>query len=276
MWPRNLYSTIALLHDLLMAAGSLWLAHYLRLGDRLWSFSGEVLPLYTAAFIPLCLFVFVGAGLYRGLWRYASMQDLLTLTKAASLALLIFYVTLFVTVRLEGVPRSVPVIHWLLLIAMLGGPRFAYRLAKDRRLGLDFTLAGVPKVPVLLIGANDAAELFIRESRRNPRAPYHVVGLIDDNAARRGQQVHGVRIYGGSDQITKIVGKLERKGRKPQRVVLSEANLGGKRIREILAECKAIGLPLSRLPQTLELKTGNPTEQTEVKPIEIEDLLCRA
>jgi O-antigen biosynthesis protein WbqV len=236
-------------------------------------FSGEVLPLATLAFVPLCIFVFVGSGLYRGLWRYASMQDLLTLTRAASLLLLLFYLGLFIIARGAGVPRSVPVIQWLLLLAMLGAPRFAYRLLKDRRLGLDFSLAGLPRVPVLIIGANDSAELFIRESRRNPAAPYHVVGLTDDNPARRGQQVHGIRIYGGSDQLTKIVGKLQRKGREPQRIVLADAK-DGKALRALLAECNTLGLPLSRLPQTLELKSSS--DQAEIRPIEIEDLLHRS
>ncbi len=275
MWPRNLYSWIALIHDLIMATASLWLAHYLRLGERLWAFSGETLPMATAAFVPLCLAVFVGSGLYRGLWRYASMQDLLTLTKATSLLLAIFYLGHFFILRLEGVPRSVPAIHWLLLLAMLGGPRFAYRIIKDRRMGLQFTLSGLPKVPVLLVGANDAAELFIRESRRNPAAAYHVVGMTDEDHARRGQQMHGVRIYGASDQLAKIVGKLERKGRKPQRVVIAEDGFSSRRLRELLAVCTSLGLPLSRLPQTLELKSGA-AEQTEIRPIAVEDLLCRS
>lgn len=274
-FPRNRYSLIAMLHDLGMAGASLWLAHYLRLGDQMMAFSGHYLWPASFGFVLTAGLVFVASGLYRGLWRYASMQDLLTLTRAAALALLIFYSGLFLLLRLEGVPRSVPVIHWLLLVAMLGGPRFAYRWAKDRRLGLDFTLAGPPKVPVLLIGATDAAELFIRESHRNPQAPYHVVGLTDDDPARRGQQLHGVRIYGGSDVLPRIVAKLERKGRRPQRAVLAESRPGGERVRELLKTCEKLGLPLSRLPQTLELQSGS-GEGTEVRPIAVEDLLRRA
>lgn len=273
-WPRNFLSWTALLHDVFMAVASLWLAYYLRLGEEVMLIGGDVLPLATIAFIPLCFLVLTGSGLYRGLWRYASMQDLLTLTRAVTLLLLIFYLGLFLLVRLEGVPRSVPAIQWLLLLAMMGAPRFAYRILKDRRLGLDFSLAGLPRIPVLIMGANDAAELFIRESRRNPQAPYYAVGLTDDNPARRGQQVHGIRIYGGSDQLTKIVGKLQRKGRAPQRIVLADAR-EGKALRILLAECNALGLPLSRLPQTLELKSGA-ADQTEIRPIEIEDLLHRS
>jgi len=275
-FPRNWPSFFAMFHDTLMAGLSLWLAHYLRLGGMLIPFSGQVLELTTLPFMLLAMLGFVAAGLYRGLWRYASMQDLLTLAKAVTLVLLVFYLGLFLFLRLEGVPRSVPVIHWLVLVAMLGGPRFLYRSLKDRRLGLSFTLATPHKVPVLLIGANDAAELFIRESRRNPQAPYHVVGLVEDDHSRRGQQVHGVRIYGGSDSLAKIIGKLERKGRKPQRVVLAESDPDGDTIREILDICEAAGLPLSRIPQTLELQSGNPSEKLEIRPIAVEDLLRRA
>jgi O-antigen biosynthesis protein WbqV len=274
-FPKNWQSFLALLHDVVMAGASLWLAHYLRLGDLMLPFSGHYLPGASFIFMLLALLVFVAAGMYRGLWRYASLQDLLTVSRAVLVTLLIFYGAMFLFLRLEGVPRSVPLIHLLLLIAMLGGPRFAYRIAKDRRLGLDITLAGPPKVPVLLIGANDIAELFIRESRRNPRAGYHVVGLVDDNPAHHGSQLHGVRIYGGTDCLARIVTKLERKGRKPQRLVLAEARPGGSQVREILEVSEQIGLPLSRLPITLELQAGS-GEVPEIRPIAVEDLLRRA
>lgn len=274
-FPRNWPSRLALLHDLIMAGASLWLAHYLRLGDAMMAFSGNVIIQSFLPFILLSAFVFIAAGLYRGLWRYASMQDLLTLTKATTILIIIFYLTLFFAARLEGVPRSVPIIHWLLLLATLGGPRFIYRMLKDQRLGVDFTLAAPHKVPVLLIGANDAAELFIRQSRRNPNVPYRVVGLVDDDDARRGQQVHGVRIYGGTDVFTRIVNKLERKGRKPQRVVLAESRPSGDKVRALLEECEELGLPLSRIPQTLELQSDT-DDKLEIKPIQVEDLLRRS
>ncbi len=274
-FPRNRYSFIAMIHDLFMAALSLWLAHYLRLGNNMLEFSGHYLWPATFGFVVLAAIVFAALGLYRGLWRYASMQDLLTLTKAVGLLLLLFYTGLFLSVRLEGVPRSVPIIHALLLIALLGAPRFAYRIIKDRRQGIDFSLLSIPKIPVLLVGATDAAELFIRESKRNPQSPYHVVGIIDDNPTHHGQQMHNIRIYGGSDSLKKIIQKLERKGCKPQRIVLAESRPDGEKVRELLQICEKLGLPLSRLPKTLELQTGNITK-LETKPIAVEDLLRRA
>ena len=276
-FPRNLRSALALLHDLFVAIASLWLAYYLRLGAQLEDFAGDFLPIMTPAFTILAMLIFVASGLYRGLWRYASMQDLLTLTKAVSVLLILFYGVLFFFTRLDMVPRSVPVIHWLVMLAMMGGARFLYRALKDKRLGIDFTLANAPKVPVLLIGANDAAELFIREVNRNPQAPYQVVGLVDDDDRRRGQQLHGIRIYGASCVLEKIIKKLEAKGRKPQRVVLTQSRPSGDYVREILKVCEAQGLGLSRIPQTLELKTDalEADDALEVRPIAVEDLLRR-
>ena len=92
-----------------------------------------MLPVYTVICAGVCLFVFARMRLYRSLWRYASTPDLIAITQAVSIALLLFYLLLFAFTRLSGIPRSVPFIQWLLLLALLGGPRFFYRILRDRR-----------------------------------------------------------------------------------------------------------------------------------------------
>ena len=125
---------IAYGHDIFMAAISFLLAIYLRLG--LWSF--EVYPERWAAacllFTVICATVFWLSGMYRGVWRYASLNDLWVITKAVTTATLIFAFVMFIWVRLEPLPRSVLLINWFVLMALLGGPRFFYRLLKDRRI----------------------------------------------------------------------------------------------------------------------------------------------
>src|SRR5207237_9755059 len=106
-----------------------------------------------------------------------------------TLTVLAFLPFLFVLTRLETFPRSVLLIDWFVLIALLGGPRLAYRLFKDR--GLDHILERVKhqSVPVLLISAKDGADKFIREMRRDPRAVYRVVGVIADKPYRVGRAI---------------------------------------------------------------------------------------
>ena len=139
-------------HDIFMAAASFLLSVYLRLG--LWGF--EIYPeRWVAAcllFMVICAVVFWPSGMYRGVWRYASLNDLWAITKAVTAAVLIFAFVMFIWTRLEPLPRSVLLINWFVLMALLGGPRFFYRLLKDRR--IDFVRGDETKgrVPVMLVG----------------------------------------------------------------------------------------------------------------------------
>jgi O-antigen biosynthesis protein WbqV len=133
-------------------------------------------------------------GMYRGLWRYASIDDLLNITKSATLVVLLFLPLMFVLNRLEEIPRSVPFIQWCLLIVGLGGSRFAYRLVRDHP--MLRRSVGAPAVPVLLVGAGNAAEHFIRANRRDPHSPYRVVGLLDDASELQGRRIQGTAVLG--------------------------------------------------------------------------------
>lgn len=218
--PALSKNLIAVLHDTVMAAASFWLALWLRLGEDTLAFAGKPLATGTALFAAIMLTIFLSMRLYRGLWRYASMQDLIVITRAVTLAMLIFYGALFTLNRLEGIPRSAPFIHWMLLLVMLGGPRFLYRIAKDRRLGLDFSSRGDRRIPVLLVGAAGDAEPFLKQSAQ-PGSPYRAVGIVDEDPANGGRDMHGVRIYVGRKHLPRIVAKVERRAARPQKIVLT-------------------------------------------------------
>ena len=125
-----------------MAALSFVLALYLRVGDdMLRLLEPKLILLYGVTFTLIAGAVFLVTGLYRGIWRYASLPDLFNITRAVSLTVLVFLPVMFVLTRLEALPRSTLLIDWFVLIALLGGPRLAYRLFKDR--GLDHILERV-------------------------------------------------------------------------------------------------------------------------------------
>jgi FlaA1/EpsC-like NDP-sugar epimerase len=263
------------LHDMCMAGAAFLLALALRLGDGVSAYVGTMLPWYTLWCMGICLLVFARMRLYRGLWRYASFPDLARITQAVTVALLIFYLVLFSYNRLTDVPRSVPFIHWLLLLALLGGPRFFYRMLRDRQLGLRTSLRAADRIPVLLIGAGDRAELFLRDTRSGPSAQYLVIGIVDDNPARIGHAIRGVRIVGHMDDLPQVMETLARSGLKPQRAILTYDGLDGAKIRRLLDATEKLGLPLSRLPRLSEFKAGM-QEKLEIRPIAVEDLLGRA
>ena len=119
-------------HDTVMAALSFILSFYLRVGADIAHYTPALLLTYDLAFAATAAVVFRWSGLYRGIWRFASLPDLLALLRAVTLIILIFFPVIFLVTRLQEMPRSLVGINWLLLMALLGGPRFAYRILKDR------------------------------------------------------------------------------------------------------------------------------------------------
>lgn len=272
LFPRLNRARIALAHDTAMAALSFALALYLRLGEDFWPLADSEMAAATAGFTVIAMAAFLFCKMYRGIWRYASVNDLLTITKAVTLAILVFFPLLFVVTRLEDIPRSAPLIQWFLLMALLGGPRFCYRLIKDRHVGHMLENTTHRQVTVLLIGAGDAAETFIREQARDRNAPYRVAGVIDHKGGRVGREIHGVPVLAGIDDLEHV---LDRQGgRRVQRLVLTAENIDGAVVREILAIAESHGLTMARLPRLSELKTGI-EDAAQTRPIDLADLLGR-
>jgi FlaA1/EpsC-like NDP-sugar epimerase len=268
-------NNIAAAHDAVMAALSFVLSVYIRLGPDQWAMASDYIAPGTVLFTAVCFCVFVYMRLYRGLWRYASMQDMVVIVKAVSLSVLVFAVLMFVLYRLEGVPRSVLFINWMLLLFMLGGPRFLYRAFKDRTLSWQMTLNEGRKIPVLLVGAGDQAEQFIRDMARDSQAPFEVVGIVDDDAKQRGRTIHRIPIYGDIATLAHTMRKLERKGRRPQKMILTDERAAGPTVRHLLELGDSLGIPLARLPRLSEFKQGI-SDRPEVRAIAVEDLLGRS
>ena len=143
-------------------------------------------PLLIALHTPIYWLM----GLYRGIWRYASVMDLRRIILAVGLAA----VGLAAAILMLGVPfipRSVLLLHPILLVVVMGGSRFVYRAWKDRALYGHLALGGEP---VLILGAGDAAERLLRELAHSH--DWRVVGLLDDKPRRAGTELRGVRIFG--------------------------------------------------------------------------------
>jgi O-antigen biosynthesis protein WbqV len=262
---------IAFAHDMVMAALSFLAAIYLRLGDDWVGLDWSLVPAITASFAAVAGGVFLFSRMYKGVWRYASVRDLVTLIRAASLAILIFYLLMFLATRLMELPRSVPVIHWFVLVALLGGPRFAYRSFKDRRQMLKLARNG-DQVPVLLVGAGDEADLFIRATM-SPDAEYRAVGLISEGG-RIGRNIHGVEVLGSLAEMEPVVTALQQRGLGPQRLIITDHRLEGSVVRGLLDEADRLGLTLARIPRLTDLKDGI-ADKVVIRPIAVEDLLGR-
>ncbi len=268
-------ATVAL-HDVCMAALSFELAVWIRY--QTYGKPQDIFFLWhgTAIFTVVCALVFWRMGLYRGIWHYASLSDLIAIVKAVTLAILIYLPVMFVLDRLEHFPRSAMLLNWPLLVIFLMASRLLYRFSKDGDLRAVFERTDDGLVPVLLIGAGDEAETFIRGMSRDRLASYRVVGVVDHKRSRIGRDIRGVTVLGGLDEIEAVVNGLERKGRKPQRLIITWPKLDGASIGRLLEQAESLGLSLSRMPRLTDFQSGgNGEAKLEVQPVQVEDLLGR-
>ncbi|NDE89940.1 MAG: polysaccharide biosynthesis protein [Alphaproteobacteria bacterium] len=255
-----------------MAAASFAVAMYLRLGGGLFDFPAEPWLLQMAIFVVTCAIAFAITGVYRGVWRYISVRDLGNILRAVTLAVIIFMPISFLLTRLDGMPRSVPGILWFVLIAFMSGSRLLVRLLREGRF---LNINRQDRMNVLVVGASDEAELFIRTVISDTQSPYHVVGVLDDKGTRTGCQIHSVSILGTMNDLKQVVTDLKAKNTPPARLILSKAAGRTAGFEQFLSAAQSLGLTLSRLPSITELHE-NAGIQTNVQPIMLEDLLGRA
>lgn len=278
-FPRISRRWLAFSYDVLAAFASYLLALYLRLGDEAFfaqNFADVAPP--TLLFTATCAGVFFANNLYRGIWAFASVRDLAQIFRAATISVVVFVLATFLVTRLENVPRTVPFIAWFVLLASLGGARMLLRVLRERRLGALWERSGGGRVNVLIVGAGDETDLFIRALASNPQAPFRIVGIVAENDKRVGRQFHGVQVLGTVEQLPSIVEKLRGYDRGPSRLVVTRAvsHMNNAVMERILETAPALGVKVSRLPTLTDLRAdGDSVSSVKDAPIALEDLLGR-
>jgi len=270
--------SLAFVHDIVMAGIAFTLALYLRMGNDMASLPLGAVSVSLLLFVLTCASVFWISGLYRSIWAFASLRDLVEILRAATIAVVAFVILAFLTTRLEGIPRTVPFIAWFILMAGLGGSRMAFRVLRERRLSALWERSGGGRVNVLLVGAGDEADLFMRAVSSNPQAPFNVVGIVGENNKRVGRSIHGVDVLGTVEELPGIIEKLRSRDKAPSRLVLTRAitRFNGSLVAQLLEQSAALGLSLSRLPALTELRNDVAATLTmRDQPIVLEDLLGR-
>jgi len=267
---------IAFSHDLIMAFLSLPIAMFLRMGNDIFIYDVSFIAFMSCSFSIVAGVSFWIINLYGGIWRYASLNDLMAITKAVTIAILVFLPLMFMHNRLEWIPGSTPMILWFVLATLLGAPRVLYRQFKDRRINNKVLCSATsPKIPVLLVGATDGAEMFIRTIGRNSRAAYQIVGIVGENSGRVGRNIHGVHVLGTIDDVISIYQQLVSDGKTPQRIIVTKDNLKNSSMQKLVTYADTLGVSLSRLPRLTDFQS-NFDENAPIRPIAIEDVLGRA
>lgn len=262
--PKRASQALAFTHDIVMVVLAWCLAFVLRYNltglspsiyDDMWSSLQVVLPIQAVTFV---LF-----GLYKGVWRFASIPDLIRILKSVIVGSTISTVLLFVLFRAEGVPRSVPVIYTILLVFSVGGTRLLYRWLKDRN--LYFT----DGKRLLIVGAGRAGEMLLREVLHDSSSIYRPVGFVDDNPRRMGREIHGIPVVGNVADIARIV-----KEQSVDLIVLAVPSASPQETRRVVENCEHSGVAFRSVPQRQDLISGK-ISINELRDVSIEDLLGR-
>lgn len=269
---------LAFAHDIAVAAVSFWLALYMRMGGDFAYLLQESSLFAVVFFASTCGLVFWAHGLYRRIWVFASLRDLVEILRSSSVAVAAFLAIAFLTTRLDGMPRSVPFMAWFIMLAGLGGSRMLFRMLRERRRNQLWEKSSAGRVNVMLVGTGDETDIFLRAVSINPQSPYNVVGIIGENPKRIGRLIHGVEVMGTVDQLAAIVEKLRGRMTPPSRLILtrSVSRLNSDLVAQILEQTASLGLALSRLPVLTDVRNDvSSMLSVRDRPLALEDLLGR-
>jgi len=179
-------------------------AYYLAFALRFDFYLSESLMLHYLTSLPIVLAAsymgFFLFGIYRGLWRYTGLEDLVRIGKAVVCATLLSMAGLVFFYRFEGYSIIVFIAYGLLLFLGMAGSRLSFRL-----FGLAMARSRKEKIPVLVYGAGDGGEVVVRECRKNSRVAYQPIGFLDDDPHKEGRTVAGLRILGGAEKLPEIL-----------------------------------------------------------------------
>ena len=260
----NVLTLLARLHDLVAVALSWSIAYWLRFNFVIPADHATVMWQTLPTVLLIEAISFSVFGLYRGIWRFASLPDLRRILNAVALAALLIAIIAFMLRGYMVVPRSVLVMSPCLLILMMGGSRFLYRYMKEHQL---YRLRLYQDSPVLILGAGEAAVSLLKELGRSEL--WQVVGLLDDDAMLHGRDILGVRVFGRVDQLRKFASQLG-----VGHVIVAMPSARHQARRQAIETANEIGLSVLTVPGIDDLMSGR-LSVSQLRPVDVEDLLGR-
>ncbi len=278
---RNLF--IVLLLDIALMCASFYLAHLIRFDfvqtDWISISFIQLLP-YVLGCKIVCFYFF---DLYKGMWRYTSLNDLIAIVKASVFASFLLIVLVLYKTRFEMISRSVFVIDWCLTVLSIVSLRVFVRLCFEKFTeqitiqDLRFALLRIFRRGAkrrrgrraLIIGAGDCGQKICREFNENPSVQSNVEGFLDDDLTKIGRKIHGVSVLGEIDDLEHIVNSTG-----ADDVIIAIPNVDSDRMHSIVDLCKKIEVNFKIVPSMGELIDGK-IDITAIRNVEYRDLLGR-
>ncbi len=272
---------LILLLDLILLTGAFYMSHLIRFDFDIpvWAMDRfkEWLVIVLAGKL-LCFYFF---DLYKGMWRYTGINDLLNIVKASTAGSLILIAVVLYTTRFEQMSRSVFIIDWCLTLMLIIGVRVLTRLCFENfsgNIGLQDVKHLLPRLfrsgrgqgrRMLIIGAGDCGEKICRQFYENPSVRSRVMGFLDDDLSKTGRNIHGVPVLGTIDELEMIALSME-----IEEVIIAIPSASSRRMREILDACRQADVNFKIIPDMGELIDGRITLNA-IRNVEYRDLLGR-
>ncbi len=256
-------TAVTVLHDVLASGASWLLAYQLRFNFEVSDFYSGLMFADLVWILPVQALVCWRAGMYRGLWRYASLTDLRRILVAAGVGALAVAMLVLLLQR-AYIPRSVVVLYPILLAGMMSGSRIAYRAWKEGRLG-RFSADGSKRVIVL--GAGVAGANLLKSLGRSPEWTF--IGLLDDDPARQGRDIDGVKVLGPLETLSQVAPRLG-----VEQAIIAMPGATHSARRRALELCSRARIRAMTVPSYEDLMSGRVT-YSQIRPVELDDLLGR-
>jgi FlaA1/EpsC-like NDP-sugar epimerase len=272
---RNLNFWFVLATDILLLAAAHLLAYGIRFDFALkpheWANIRAVLPWL----LPLKIAVFYFFGLYRGMWRYTGLADLLNICKAVAVSGLLALGGVLFLSRFEGFSRGVFLLDAVFTFLFVAGLRVGLRLFYQRLAGTRF-LGGEEghvvrsrRKPLLIIGAGDAAEKIVREILDNRTLPYVIKGFLDDNHAKIGQRIHDIPVLGPIADLAECVARTG-----AREVLIAIPSADRDQMNRVVDICRESGVSFKTLPGLGEIISDKVSIKA-IRDVSYQDLLGR-
>jgi FlaA1/EpsC-like NDP-sugar epimerase len=254
---------LAFAHDLAACVVAWLVAFWLRFNLEQIPFPYDEIALQSLAWTaPLYGALFLALGLYRGLWRFASLPDLKRILMAVAAGAIAAPALLFMLQI--AVPRSVLIMSPVFLLVIMGGSRLAYRAWMERTLA---RLVPERREPVFVIGAEDAAINLIRELARSSQ--WRVTGVFDDDLSKHGRQLHGVNVLGRLEALQEWRARMQ-----VEHAIVAMPQASHSERRRAIELAREAGLKVLTVPSFDDLINGRVTV-SQVRRVELDDLLGR-
>lgn len=255
---------IAFTHDFVAVGVAWWIAYLFRFNFDIPSSVSVVLISILPWIVLTQTSFFLWLGLYRGVWRYASLPDVKRIVIAVLMGTLCVLVLLGLLDQLQNIPGSVIILAPLLLLLIMGSSRLIYRAWKEHRL---YSLESYEAKLVLVIGAGRTGINLTKDLARSRE--WHVVGMLDDNPRKFGTRLQGVRVLGNIKELPEWVQKLN-----VGHVIIAIPSVSHRIYRQALEMCSELGVKVMTVPSYSDLISGKAVV-SKIREIELDDLLGR-